>query len=593
MQPDRLPAKLRQNTPEELPQPQVRAIDQAAITRLACAAMDAGLIVLDLDGHLLWANPAYCDIVGRDSQSLIGKRPFAQGAQDVCSILEDQIANGVSPNGAKLVLNQSSGTYLPIDTRTSFHHLPGYGEVAVVVAWKLAPTAEHDSINIQQVDGARRAAFAHCDALTGLLNRGTMIDALDAVLTSSAAQRRQVGLIDIDVDHFKAVNDAHGSSAGDALLCHVARQLQATLTPADVLGRVDGDEFLVLRKDVQSQHELTALSKSLVEKSRRPLYIGGARLSASISVGAALAPPESLAANELLRRANFALSDAKQTGRGKAAIYDGALHARQKNQELIAQDLEQALAAGEVSFAFQPTFDAVAKKVRGFETLVRWTNPRIGPVSPATFLPIAKAKGLLCQLDQAAFQAALQHKQVLDAAGYPNLLIGFNGSAEFLAQDNFMTTFMAALDSHSVAPEHIVVEVLETVVFQDLTTDNPLVGVVKDLNDAGVIVLLDDFGTGYAGLTHLAQLAVSGVKIDRSLTRNVLKDQTSAKIIAMMLDLCRDLDLHVVTEGVETGEEADAIVALGGRVLQGYHYSKAMPADETLAWLATQPTSRP
>ncbi len=565
-------------------------IDTALVGQRAITAMDAGLMVLDLRGRLIWANPSYCRMVGRDLNTIVGGSPFEFAVPEASRLSPGAIAairftpgSGPDPDVSTLRKLRADGTEFWAELRTTFDHFPGHGDAAIVVVRDVT-----EQIAQKRALADRTADFQtrlHEDDLTGLMNRRGMMAALDTAIQSAAWDGRGIGLIDIDVDHLKSVNDAYGFAAGDALLCHVAKQLNKALTPDDIAARVGGDEFMILCNEVSSAKELSARSAQLIKSVSAPIELGRAALSASITAGAALSTSEDRTPTALLKRANFALFDAKQQGRGKTTIYDSALHARKQNEDLIARELEQALVAEQMSFAFQPTIDAIAHRVSGFETLVRWINPRLGPVSPATFLPIAKASGLLGQLDQAAFEAAVAHKKRLMAEGHSGLRIGFNGSAEFLAQENFVEVFLGTLQAENIPPEEFVLEVLETVVFRDTSDENPLVLALRKLNEAGVMVMLDDFGTGYAGLTHLASLAVSGVKIDRSLTMNVLKATTSAKIIAMMYDLCRDLQLSVVTEGVETQDEVEAIIALGGRFMQGYRFARAMPADETIRFL--------
>ncbi|MEL6641759.1 MAG: EAL domain-containing protein [Pseudomonadota bacterium] len=569
--------------------------EQSAIWQVASTAMDAGLIVLNMRGRVLWANPAYCRMLGHDLNAIIGCNPFSfavpedlRPSQDVIDAFQYKKPATGKSSIATLRNVRNNGEKFWIELKTTFDILPQVGDVAVIVARDV--TAQVAQQKALQDRTSALHALAHLDSLTGLANRRGIMDALQTAMSSMAPQDRQLGLMNIDVDHFKAINETYGQAAGDALLRHVATRLQQDLQIGDIAARVGGDEFLVLCQNVATEADFASFGNTLIEKAKSSVVIGGSKISADLSIGAAISTRGTIEAEEFLKRANFALFDAKQRGRGKVTIYDSALHARKQNEDLLTTELRQALDLGQMTFAFQPTFDAKQKKVLGLETLVRWQNPRLGPISPAEFLPIARNAGLLGQLDKAALVAALKLKRSLVAAGLPGIRVGFNGSAEFLSQDNFIDMFLETLALHDAETSDIVVEVLETVVFHDVTEHNPLARVVKDLRDAGSMVLLDDFGTGYAGLTHLASLAISGVKIDRSLTKNILTDSNSAKVIAMMVELCRDLDLYVVTEGIETQDQADALLRLGGVVIQGYLIAKPMTAEETVAWLRVHHT---
>lgn len=565
--------------------------DAAHIYRVACSAMDSGVIVMSMRGRILWANPAYCRMIGHDLNAIVGRNPYEfavpedmRPAPEVIHAFHFKKPRTGKPHAAKIRAMRKGGEAFWAQLNTTFDHLPDYGDVAVVVAHDLGQNNLHE--HRSPADGAvAHDPLAQVDPLTGLFNRRGAMEALKASVGSSDRPDRKIGLMNIDIDHFKTLNDKHGHAVGDAILRHIASCLKTGFGPDSVTARIGGDEFLVLSDSVPSEEAFATLGNDLITTALAPVSVGKAVLSTKLSVGAAVAAAEGLVPDELLRRASFALYDAKQRGAGQVTIYDKSLHDQKQFDELLASDLREALEADRMSFAFQPTYNAALRAVKGFETLVRWHNPRLGLVSPAEFLPIAEEAGLLAQLDKAAFLAAIDLKHRLTEAGYEDIRVAFNGSADFLSQDNFVEMYLETLAHHRVAPGDILIEVLESVVFHDVTDQNPLVRVVKDLHEAGVTLLLDDFGTGYAGLTHLANLAVSGVKIDRSLTKNILTDNTSAKIMSMMIDLCRDLDLYVVTEGVETQDELAALLRLGGTMVQGYWLAKAMTADEAIDWL--------
>lgn len=568
-------------------------LDPAAVYRAVATAADAGILVQDMDGTILWANAAYGRIMGYDPLDLVGRNPLTfalppedtPSPEDIADFRYSKPADG-RPWVEVFRNMRSDGSIFWIEIHVAFDRIRDHGEVAILVVRDISDHVARRQQLEATTDKLRKLATV--DSLTGLSNRFDLMQAVESRLAATAKTPHRVGLMNIDLDKFKAVNDNYGHAAGDAVLCHIANCLRKTMPVGSLAARIGGDEFVLVCPDVGSDADFAALAGRIIDAAWHPVTHGTARIRTSLSIGAAIAPVAGLPAELLLKRADFALYIAKERGRGKVAIYDSALHDRKISEDMLAEELRCAIAQNQLSFVFQPTMLLDTGKVRGFETLVRWNNPRLGMIGPDTFLPLARTTGMMADLDMAALRAALGMAKTLKDAGHGDIRIGLNGSAEFLARDGFARHLFAALDSHGLAPGAIVVEVLETVVFDDVTQSNPLIQVVQTLHDCGVTVLLDDFGTGHAGLTHLAKLAISGVKIDRSLTAGILTSPTSAKIIAMMHDLCADLGIYVITEGIETADQAAALRALGGTMIQGYWLSKPMQPDAVIPWLETR-----
>ena len=569
-------------------------ISADAFYKVASTAGDVGIIVQTMRGIVLWSNKAYLDIMALPAERIIGHNPLSYALppdQAVSTEEIDGFHHKPRPDGRPQVSIfenvRGTGERFWIELHTSFDHLAGYGDVAINVARDIS-----DHILRQRELSATSVKLSHLaatDSLTGLANRLHILDKIKLALAGPNTNYRMIGLLEIDLDHFKSINDTLGHSAGDAILCNLADTLRANIGPNDVAARVGGDEFLVLCPEIQSLHELECLGQNILRQNKTAMMVDGMKLRCEMSIGAAVATPMGTAPEELLKRADFALYAAKERGRGCVAAYDSTLHDRHAEQALLAEELSDAVRNKQLTYHFQPTFSLKTGTTSGLETLVRWENPRLGWISPADFLPLGKSLGLMAEIDLGAVEAALNLKQELNHAGHEAIRLGFNGSAELLGHPNFFGKLMGMLKERDLSPQSFVIEVLETVVFDDVSKANPLVQTVQRLHDTGVTTLLDDFGTGHAGLTHLATLAVSGVKIDRSLTRNILTDPTCAKIISMMYELCRDLDLYAVTEGIETVEQAQAAYDLGCQVIQGYWISKAMPAEDVIGWLDSRP----
>lgn len=568
------------------------SVEVSEYYRVASQFADAGLVVQNLSGHILWANPAYCSMMGYDLDEILGTNPLsfcmppdqALPPEKIAAFQYDPHDNSNAHN--HLYRNQrKDGSLFWNQIGVVFNQLDDESWICVLVCRDVS-TQIHKEQQLRKTT-AELERLATTDPLTGLANRAELTHWLSRV--ASRKSDEMTGLLQIDLDQFKTINDNHGHAGGDAILRHVATQLKNTIRPGDLAARIGGDEFVVICPDIDSELEIQIIGASIAQAMGRPLTWSQRLLQCQVSIGAAIAADGTTSPEELMRRADFALFEAKRLGRGTIAVYNHDLHERHVKEVKLSQELVAAVRADALTYFFQPTMSIADGQIVGFETLVRWDHPRLGLIPPAAFLNLAQRLGLMAEIDFGAVRAALRLKAQLNETNFEGIRVGLNGSAELLSHPDFFDRLMAQMKKYDIAPSGIVIEVLETVVFDDMTQTNPLVAIVKRLHDAGFSTLLDDFGTGHAGLSHLAKLAVTGVKIDRSLTTNIISEATSAKIIAMILDLCNDLGLYVVTEGIETVEEACALMQLGGTVMQGYWLSKPMPADEVIPWLQNRP----
>lgn len=558
---------------------------------LVVASANDGLIVQNLDGIILWANPAYFVLQGLPPDKVIGRNPLS-----FCLPPED------TPNDDEIANFRYASEDPNFSTLQQVRNLRGNGEIfwnQISVSFRVAPSGEQHAILVcrdvtEQVENevrlretsAQLTFSATHDGLTQIPNRGTMVAACTRQLALAEEQGTRVGLLHLDIDFFKEINDSKGHGAGDATLIHVARKLQAAARPNDLVARVGGDEFIMVCPAVQGLPELKDLGELLAKSIDAPIMWQHHNISCKVSIGAALSEPSALDPEDLIQHSDFALYEVKRTGRGRVATYDEDLHQRHSRMSLRSAELSAALRGDGLEFYFQPVVIWPQRRLLGFETLVRWRHPTEGLQSPAEFLPMAADLGLMADLDLAAMQAGIDLKLALRTAGYPNKVISLNASAEGLLHPEYVSRLKTLCERHNIAPKHITVEVLETVMFDDQMSMSDHADVISALRQHGFLTVLDDFGVGHAGLAHLAQLSLSGVKIDRSLVSQVLIDKASARIVTTVLDLCTDLGLDVIGEGVETVEIADAMQALGCDIMQGFGIARPMPLGEVLPWVA-------
>ncbi|UWQ96482.1 EAL domain-containing protein [Rhodobacteraceae bacterium M385] len=560
---------------------------QESILRAVAQHASDGLVYHDMDGRILWANPAYCQTMGWSLEEILGRRP-----QEFCfppdlKPSEDEIENfRFNPSGYEF----NSLVRRPNMRRNGevFWHEFNLsvvesrdGDDRVVLASRDVTTQVNREEELKEAQSYLFHAANH-DALTALKNRAALLVDIENVLRGRRQEDRELGLIFIDLDHFKAVNDSNGHAAGDQLLIHVADAMRETARDEDSLCRIGGDEFVMACPGVASFDELQHIADALLDRIRTPILWADANLSCGASIGLALSNGDNVTAEDLIRSADFALYEAKKPGAPRVARYDALLHERQEAENALMEEFAEALDSDGISFVYQPIMDAQKGEIRAFEALARWQRSNGETVGPDTFLSYAARLNRMADIDFAAIRATTSLVSELQANGH-EIRGAFNTSSDALAHPEFMERLeheacRAGLDAHS-----LVAEVLETTFFGSDTTDSVAAARIVELRNKGFVVYLDDFGVGYAGLAHLSQLDVSGVKLDRSLISNVTHDRSARIITTSILRLCDELGVGTLAEGVETAEQAAFLMEHGCFRLQGFGIARPMDRASLIA----------
>lgn len=380
-------------------------------------------------------------------------------------------------------------------------------------------------------------------------------------------------------------NDTPGHSAAESAQIHVTHALKSEVGTGAMVARIGDDEFVAGLPDSRAPGDLREIAGRIGRSVAAPPDRSDRPIPTSCSMDASLSLPGERDPNSLLRQADFALEEARHLGRAGAAIYDEALHRRHRVKAKRASDLAEAIDSATLDHVFQPVCDLRSQSVVGFETLVRWTHPEAGTIGPDEFLPIADELGLMAALDLGSMSKALEQKRLLEAGGHDGLTVAFNASGSLLSHPDFVNRLVRGTDAGGLSRDQVAIEVLETTSFGEVTENSVHAATIRDLHEAGFKVYLDDFGVGYAGLAHLAELAVTGVKIDRSLIRNVLRDETAAKIAGKIIELCHDLGLNIVAEGVEDSQTANTLLNMGCTTVQGFWISRPLHPEDLHHWL--------
>lgn len=420
---------------------------------------------------------------------------------------------------------------------------------------------------------ARTLHLAFHDSLTGLANRVRVEQRLTQCEVQHGSQTFALHVVDLD--RFKELNDTFGHAAGDELLRAVAGRLQSLCRESDLCARLGGDEFAILQIDANTD-KAAAMAERIVEALDRPfgLSIGARHLGASVGVTLSTDPGgDSL---EWLRRADLALYAAKNAGRGCFRFFDAAMDVATRERSLLRDDLEAALAEGQLDMVYQPQVNKMGAIV-AVEALARWTHPEKGPISPAVFVPLAEESGLINALGEFALRRVFE-----DSRKWPDLKVAVNVSSTQLQAPNFIPRLDRLVDETGIDPQRFELELTESVLLDESghTRDK-----LQALRRRGFSLALDDFGTGYSSLSYLQHFPINKIKIDRSFVTNLGVGQEADEIIGAIVKLARALRLSVLAEGVETNEQWLRLQAVGCVEIQGYVAARPMPAGDLSTYL--------
>lgn len=424
---------------------------------------------------------------------------------------------------------------------------------------------------------------AHFDALTDLPNRLLLSDRLHQAMTQCQRQGSSLAVLYLDLDGFKAINDQFGHETGDALLVAVARRMQAALRDVDTLARMGGDEFVAVLTNVESVQDCMQMVTRVLWACAEPVHIQGQNLRVTASIGVTMYPQDNAGPDQLMRHADQAMYEAKQSGKNKFHMFDSAQDAEVKSRSLQQELMAQGLANGEFVLHYQPKVNMHTGGIVGLEALIRWQHPERGLLPPAAFLPAIERHPLSEALGIWVIRAALQQMRLWKAQGL-ELSVSVNVSARHLQHEGFARELASVLAHYpEVDPQRLELEVLETSALHDIEAT---AAILRDCHRLGVRFAIDDFGTGYSSLTYLRHLPVETLKIDRSFVRDMLDDQNDLSIVNGVIGLAAAFHREVIAEGVESVAHGQQLIALGCHLGQGYEIARPMPGEQVPGWCA-------
>ena len=419
------------------------------------------------------------------------------------------------------------------------------------------------------------------DSLTGLANRILARDLLDHITAKARRQRAKAGVLYLDLDDFKTINDTMGHSAGDDLLKEVGSRLAAALRASDTVCRLGGDEFLVILGELKQASDAAVAAQTVLEQFAQPFSLDGFKVGTGCSIGVALFPDDGADFDTLLKNADTAMYRAKEEGRNAYRFFDAEMNASILEHAQLANAMRHALARGEFSLHYQPQLELGSERIIGAEALLRWHNPELGHVPPVRCIPVAERTGLIVPIGAWVLTEACRQAAEWAAAGLEGLVISVNVSPVQFQRGDIDHAVVDALQASGLHAHLLELEITESLLVHDTTE---LAATIAKLRNMGVGLAIDDFGTGYSNLSYLKRFEVERLKIDQSFVRRLHDNPHDEAIVRAIVQMGQNLGLKVIAEGVEDQETLQRLQAMGCAEGQGYLWSRPVPAAEFLAF---------
>jgi len=566
----------------------IGALGEAVLRRIFVQCSEA-ILVTDSDNRIIAVNAAFSQLSGYSAEEVIGRNPrmFSSGRNEPAFYTE--MWRAINEDGAwsgEIWDRRKDGNLYPIWLTVSAVR-DNENRIANYVA-TFADIGERIEASNQLLH------LAYHDPLTHLPNRLSFESQIELSIRACERDHKQVALMLIDLDHFKMVNDTLGHHVGDELLKSVASRLRDCVRASDIVARLGGDEFVVVLPDIDCAMTIASIAgkvqRSLSESSHR---VGPHTLYATPSIGIAIYPGDGRDGETLLRNADTAMYHAKSAGRNNYQFYAKHMNAAAAARLELENALREALSSitpthSPFTLHFQPQVRLSDGQIVGLEALARWRHPQLGEVPPGRFIPVAEETGLIQPLGDWVFWETCRNVRHFRDCGLHGFRVAVNISAQQLRHENLPSVVRGALACYELTPQDIELEITESTAMQ-----NPelTLSILNQLSDMGIVLAIDDFGTGYSSLAYLKHLPIQRLKLDRSFVQDIETDQNDAAICSATVALGHNLGLELVAEGVETSTQRDFLARLGCDTLQGFLYSKPLPAERIVDYLRSyQPT---
>ena len=421
------------------------------------------------------------------------------------------------------------------------------------------------------------------DALTDLPNRNLLNDRITQAIRHAHRAGTELGVVFIDLDHFKYVNDSYGHTVGDEVLKVIARELSKLVRQGDTVSRLGGDEFVILLPEIENCYEAgSAIAHQIVNMFQQPFSVAQLDFRLTASIGICFYPHDGQTADELLMYSDTSMYRAKEAGRNGYQFYQSEMSKRAIARATLESALRQALALNQFELHYQPQVQILGGKTIGMEALIRWRHPELGMIAPNQFIPVAEETGQITAIGEWVLRKACAQNKAWQKAGLPHLTVAVNLSALQLRQPGFVALVSQVLRETQLAPACLELELTESML---MDKSNSVISTLTQLSALGISLSMDDFGTGYSNLGYLQSFPLNQLKIDRSFVQHLPGNKDSAAITTAIVSMARSLGLRIIAEGVETVEQANFLTGISCKYAQGYLYSPALAADAFETWI--------
>ncbi|MBX8475010.1 EAL domain-containing protein [Pseudomonas capsici] len=542
-----------------------------------------GIVVVDEAGIISFVNPAICRLLDTPDEQL-------RGTSVLDYVLEPTVQSWLESDFYKHYLNADTYRVHDAVLRTATG-----GQLPVTLSCASLP-CEQKAMVLTVLDMSMERNLyqqleqqAVTDALTGLLNRRGFYQAVEGMLLRNEHAEQYLVVLYLDLDGFKQINDSLGHDAGDQVLLWVATQLKDCLRPYDVLARMGGDEFTVVIEGFDYPEQAAKVAEKLIERVSMKRQVDGVDISLGVSIGIATYPECGSNLDGLLRAADIAMYEAKRAGRQQYRFYDQNMNGRARSRLMLEDSVRNAIEGKNFSVVYQPQVHVADGRLRGFEALLRWQHASVGEVPPALFIPLLEETRLINRLGSWIFDQGAEQRQALGRSFASDLVVSVSVSPTQFCMPNLAAELRRAMDRFELQPGQLEVEITEASLVNNLTHSHKQ---LQQLREIGVRVALDDFGMGDCSLSHLRNLQLDTLKLDRHFIAGLLDSPRDAVFARSIIDLCRNLDILVIAEGVETFRQYEWLANNGCQVIQGFLVAYPLDAEDARSFPARFDWSR-